>query len=152
MEKFNSQEFRDNLAKDLKTIDDKTERKTVLESEKETTRYKAAKDESLENRQERMSFESKDMGIMTGYDLKEMLSKMSDGWRLPTVEEFYGKLKNNKAFSGKWQGYYWLTSDEDPTKLIKTAPRHDAHDLWGENVGSGLWDKEHVILIKDKVE
>ena len=46
-EEFKHQNYRDNLAKDLKATEDHNERKEVLESEQETLRYKKAKEKHL---------------------------------------------------------------------------------------------------------
>lgn len=42
MEKFDHQEYRDNLAKDLKAVEDHTERREALDKEKESFRYDRA--------------------------------------------------------------------------------------------------------------
>src|SRR3989338_5324393 len=47
MEKFKHEQYRSQLAKDLKNIEDHGERKEVLESEQESSRYKTAKEKHL---------------------------------------------------------------------------------------------------------
>src|SRR3989344_3957047 len=61
MEKFDFKEYRDQLAEDLKNIPNHDERKSVLESEKESARYKKAKSEQAKGIAD--FIDSKSLGI-----------------------------------------------------------------------------------------
>ncbi len=79
MEKsFNTEGFRDNLADDLKSIrkDDREMAKTVLDDEKNTTRYKEAAEANIENRETRVeSYQDMREKILQGDYVKFKIDK-----------------------------------------------------------------------------
>lgn len=143
MEKFKHQKYRDQLAEDLKNIEDHDERKAVLEGEQESPRYKKAKEMHLEDvaahpekvrqaRIEELEQESKMIDF-----LKEVLEKEEE------------KRDKDRPF-GESESYYSRSShsDWDSYSGLRWLPREKA-DLLSRLAGQDdKWAK--IVAELDK--
>lgn len=142
MEKFDHKKYRDDLAKDLKNIPDHEERKTVLESEEESIRYRQAKGEHIKDVADFIG--AKNLGIDASIkyqkDERQYLQERTarEEEKVKTLERTTQKVESTLAGLEK-------------EKLIQTVEK--GQNILVELLDQGFLDKpENVELFLRKVE
>jgi hypothetical protein len=117
MEKFNGQNYRDNLAKDLKSIPDHEERAEALKSEQGSWRYVTAEERHL---------------IAVGEHPEKMRLK-----RLKEIE--YEKTLAPKISSSVSEACEKIEKDGRPFPEYESYYSRSSHSNWGDYYGYNRW-------------
>lgn len=159
--KFDHQEYRDNLAKDLKREVDHKDRAHDLDLEKLSFRYDIAREKHLEDVEEKIKHNERINGLKIKiYDnpvninsLDKIMIRKETDWRLPTEEELQRfDLPENVEGSSHWMDKYWTTETLSEAETNRDIVRDPSSSPMAVGYATGWAFQPRKLCLVKRIE